>query len=97
MIGPLAGGDGTVDAGADGATDGVIDGGPDSTGRWLEVTGVAVGTDDGSDDACETAWDGVVDVRAIVRSGGGAMTPAVRATVARMRLRTPIATTRRAR
>jgi hypothetical protein len=91
---------------ADGATDGSLAG----VAAGVSVGGVAVDGSalvDGS--VLADGWDGVLDPGVATATGGGdwratpstggegATAPAVSATVARMRLRTPMATTRRAR
>jgi hypothetical protein len=93
--GVLAVGDGSIDAGVDGATTGLAE--PAGVGV------VATAGDDGASaevvgepgGGLEGDWLGAA---ATPRSGWlGATNPAVSATVARMRFRSPMATTRRAR
>jgi hypothetical protein len=81
-----------------GATDGSREGVPGgSVGSGTVEVGDAV-AGFGSVVGLAVVAAGVADARATRSAGGvGATTPAVSATVARMRLRTPMATTRRAR
>jgi hypothetical protein len=91
--------DGTTDGGIDGSTDGSVDG--STEGPTGEVgSGVTLGAGDATGDAPTANWDGLgVPGTAATRVGGPlvATNPAVSATVARMRFRSPMATTRRAR
>jgi hypothetical protein len=85
---------------ADGATDGSLAGvaaGVSAGGVAVDGSVLADGSDGVLDPGVATATGGG-DWRATPSTGGeGATAPAVSATVARMRLRTPMATTRRAR
>jgi hypothetical protein len=94
-IGPLAAG--VAEGSTDGATaEGSTDGWLDSDGGWLASPGVGLAPL-GSGLVAAAGIDGAGELTAIPRSGVGATTPAVSATVARMRFKSPIATTRRAR
>jgi hypothetical protein len=89
----------SVDAGEgldDGAPLGDI--GPDGSSEpEAPPEGAAEPLDPGSDDGAGTLAGGAPEATAMPSFGPGAKIPAVSATLARTRFRTPIATTRRAR
>jgi hypothetical protein len=103
-IGPSVGTDeagGSADGGTDGSRVGSVDGstvGGDAVGS-IELPADDVGLGSVLGAGLTGAVDGLGEapVTAMSRSGDGATTPAVSATVARMRFRSPMATTRRAR
>jgi hypothetical protein len=94
---------GEVDGATDGVVEGSMDGGVDGSTEGPtgdDGRGVTLGTGDSAGDGPTAIEDGLgVAVTAATSFGGrlGEKNPAVSATVARMRFRSPMATTKRAR